>query len=238
MSLEKRIKDLELLALSREHQKNFNRDYRLQKKGLYEQSEDIFKPLIQQQEKQIEVIKALEPKLKAIEGSKPNLPIEIKTNNLGSKSLSKTWRFIRNADGDFFFNNKLILIENDIIRLANSPHSYPFTDNLQALLNGADIDSINDKDDLVNYNNLATEAKSSKQSERSKILLRRISKIYKGKGLKVITISKDPKELWDRLKIITAASKEGHNNLNEKSAILDKLLQLKEITTEQYKSLL
>ena len=66
----------------------------------------------------------------------------------------------------------------------------------------------------------------------------RLNEIYKGKGLEVITISEDPKELWDRLKILTAASKEGHNNLNEKSAILDKLLQLKEITTEQYKSLL
>ena len=170
MSLEKRIKDLELLALSREHQKNFNRDYRLQKKGLYEQSEDIFKPLIQQQEKQTEVIKALEPKLKAIEGLKPNLPIQLKTNNIGSEHLSKTWRFKQNADGDFFFNDKLLLIENGIIRLANSPHSYPFTDNLQALLNGANIDSINDKDDLVNYNNLATEAKSSKNSGRSETI--------------------------------------------------------------------
>ena len=237
MSLEKRIKDLELLALSREHQKNFNRDYRLQKKGLYEQSEDIFKPLIQQQEKQIEVIKALEPKLKAIEGSKPNLPIEIKTNNLGSERIPKTWRFKQNANHDFFLNDKLLLIENDIIRLANSPYSYPFTDNLKALLNGADIDSINDKDDLNNYKNLTTEAKS-KKSGRSDKLMDRLNVLYKGEGLEVITISEDPKELWDRLKILTAASKEGHNNLNEKSAILDKLLQLKEITTEQYKSLL
>ena len=57
------------------------------KKGLYEQSEqseDLFKPLIQQQEKQTQTIKVLENKLniKAIENSKPNLPIEIKSNNL------------------------------------------------------------------------------------------------------------------------------------------------------------
>ena len=40
-----------------------------------------------QQEKQIEAIKALEPK--AIEGSKPNLPIEIKTTNIGTKNYPK-----------------------------------------------------------------------------------------------------------------------------------------------------
>ena len=92
MSLRERVKDLKLLSLSREHQKNFNRDYRLQKKGLYEQSEEIFEPLIvkqnellKQQEKQIEAIKALEPK--AIEVSKPNLPIEIKTNNLWNQKI-------------------------------------------------------------------------------------------------------------------------------------------------------
>ena len=33
MSLRERAKDLKLLSLSREHQKNFNRDYKLQKKS-------------------------------------------------------------------------------------------------------------------------------------------------------------------------------------------------------------
>ena len=134
---------------------------------------------------------------------------------------------------------KLIIIEDGNIRLANSNTSYPFTDNLKALLNGADIDSINDKDAITNYNNLATEANSSKQSNRSKALMKKISIMYKGNALQVITVSENPEELWDRLKFLTAASREGHNNnLDEKSAILDKLLQLKEITTKQYKTLL
>ena len=92
MSLQKRASDLQLLALLRQHQKNFNRDYRLQKKGLYKQSEDLFNHLIQQLEKQTEAIKELENKLdlKAIEGTKPNLQIEMKTNNLGSEELFKT----------------------------------------------------------------------------------------------------------------------------------------------------
>ena len=242
MSLEKRIKDLKLLSLSRQYQKNFNRDYRLQKKGLYEQSEEMFKPLImkqnemlEQQEKQMEAIKPL-LNIKAIE---PNLPIELETNNMGTKRLSKTWMFKQNDKGDLFLNDKLIIIEDGNIRLANSNTSYPFTDNLKALLNGADIDSINDKDAITNYSNLATEANSSKQSNRNIELKKKITKLYRGNTLQVITVSKNPEELWDRLKVLIAASIEGHNNnLDEKSAILDKLLQLKEITTEQYKTLL
>ena len=37
--------------------------------------------------------------------------------------------------------------------MANSNTSYPFTDNLKGLLNGADINSIFDKDALNNYKN-------------------------------------------------------------------------------------
>ena len=65
------------------------------------------------------------------------------------------------------------------------------------------------------------------------------SKLKGFKGSGVITISENPKESRERLDILVAASKEGHNNnLEEKSAILDKLLQLKEITNKQYKSIL
>ena len=233
MSLQKKARDLELLSLARQHQKNFSRDYRLQRKGLYEQSDDLFKPLLEQQEKQTEAIKAL----REVPTQKPNLPIEFKTNNTGTKPLSKTWMFKQNANGDFFLNDHLLIIKDGNIRLANSNSSYPFTDNLNALLNGADISSIDDKEALVNYNNLTTEAKSSKSSVRSKRLLDRLKYTYKGEG--VITISENPKELWDRLKVLTAASREGHNNsLDEQTAILDKLLQLKQITKQQYKAML
>ena len=47
MSLQKRPRDLQILVLLREHQKNFNRDYRLQKR-VTKKLEDLLKPLIQQ----------------------------------------------------------------------------------------------------------------------------------------------------------------------------------------------
>ena len=173
---------------------------------------------------------------KSIE-SKSNLPIELKTNNVGTKPLSKTWMFKQNSNGDFFLNEHLLIIEDGNIRLANSNSSYPFTDHLKALLNGADISSIDDKDALVNYNNLTTEAKSSKSSVRSKRLMDRLKDKFKGEG--IITISENPKDLWKRLEVLTAAAREGHNNnMEEKSAILDKLLQLGEITKKQYQLLL
>ena len=129
MSLQKKARDLELLSLARQHQKNFSRDYRLQRKGLYEQSDDLFKPLLEQQEKQTEAIKALRkaPRHVSVVGLKPNLPIEFKTNNTGTKPLSKTWMFKQNANGDFFLNDCLLIIKDSNIRLANSNSSYPFT---------------------------------------------------------------------------------------------------------------
>ena len=106
MSLQKKARDLEILSLARQHQKNFNKDYRLQRKGLYEQSDYLFTPLLEQQkqqERQTEAIKALDQR--SVEpGSKPNLPIELKMNNLGTKPLPKTWMFKRNNNGDFFLN--------------------------------------------------------------------------------------------------------------------------------------
>ena len=225
MSLQKKVRDLELLSLARQYQKNFSRNYRLQRKGLYEQSDDLFKPLLvkqnevlEQQEKQTEAIKALceVPMRVSAVGQKPDLPIEFKTNNTGTKPLSKTWLFKQNANVDFFLNDHLLIIKDGNIRLANSNSSYPFTDNLNASLNRADISSIDNKEALVNYNNITTEAKSSKSSVRSKRLLDWLKDKFKGEG--VITISENPKELWDRLKVLTAASREGHNNsLEEKT---------------------
>ena len=239
MSLQKKVRDLELLSLAKQHQKNFNRDYRLQRKGLYEQSDDLFKPLLEQQEKQTEAIKALDlndhMNQKTLK-SKPNLPIELKTNNIGTKPLSKTWMFKQNSSGDFFLNNHPLIIEDGNIRLVNSNSSYLYTDNLKALLNRVDISSIDDREALINYSNLTTEAKSSKSSVRSKRLMDRLKIKFGGQ---VITISENPKDLWKRLEVLTAAAREGHNNnLEEKSAILDKLLQLREITKVQYKTML
>ena len=60
--MNKQIKDLELLSLARQYQKSFNRDYRLQKKGLYEQSEDLLKPLLNKQDEFLEAIAKQTPK--------------------------------------------------------------------------------------------------------------------------------------------------------------------------------
>ena len=65
----------------------------------------------------------------------------------------------------------LLIIEDGNIRLANSNTSYPFVNNFKVLLNGADINSINDKDALNNYKNLTKEAGSNIKSNRGKELM-------------------------------------------------------------------
>ena len=62
--------------------------------------------------------------LKAILGTKPILPITLKTNSLDK--LSKTWAFNQLEDGTFWLNRQPVTIENDTIRLSASDTSYPF----------------------------------------------------------------------------------------------------------------
>ena len=244
---------LQVLSLAREYQKNFNRDYRLQKKGLYEQSEEMFKPLIVAQEKQTqalaeltsEALQKVEPKLnlKSIE-PKANLPVELKTIQLGDNNLPKTWRIEQNSDGVITLNNKQLLQDDTgntgsvgTIKVLNSNTSYPFTEGLKQLLGGEDVNRINDFDDINNYINIASEVSSSKgKTKRYNEALQRREELRH--SVSTIIISENPKELWERLNVLMAASKEGHNNnLDEKTAILDKLLQLKEIKMKDYKTM-
>ena len=78
--MHKYIQDLELLSLARQYQKYFNRDYRLQKKGIYEQSEDLFKPLLMKQDK---VIQALTKQTKTNNPKEITLPSvqKVESNN-------------------------------------------------------------------------------------------------------------------------------------------------------------
>ena len=235
--MDERIKQLDMLSKAKNNLIKYNRNYRLQQKGIYDNSEEIFKPIINEQIKNTNLLKELTESnhLKSIEYNKANLPIQLKTNKIGTERLSKSWRFYQNDKGEYFLNDKLLVIEDDNIRLANSNNSYPFTDNLKALLNGINIDNIDDENDLINYSNLITEAKSSKSSQRYDKLMKNLH--HHGNG--IITISENPNELWSRLEILLAANKEGHNNnLEERTAILDKLLKLKEITIDQYKRFL
>ena len=75
----------------------------------------MFKPLIVEQEQQIEeqqkltaAIKELENKigLEAIKGSKPNSPIELKTIQIGNTALPKTWRIEQGKNDINTFNKK------------------------------------------------------------------------------------------------------------------------------------
>ena len=63
----------------------------------------------------------------------------MKINNLGSEELSQTLYLNKMQMLIFFLNDELLIIENESIRPENSNTSYPFTDNLKALLNVADI---------------------------------------------------------------------------------------------------
>ena len=244
---EKHVNSLEKLQKSRDYLKNFNRQYKVQQKGIYEHSEELFKPLIEEQKKANEAIKtlaisnqtALNQKQLPEPNKEPNNPVTIKSNQIGIESLPKTLLFTQNEQsGDHFLNGKKVEINGNIIKLSNSNTSYEFTDNLSDLLNGVDVNIIDNHKSLEDYRNILDEAGSSKQANRYKNVMKRINEVKK-QGHGIITISENPKDLWDRLQILITASKEGHNNtFEEQTAILSKLMELGEITHEDYKKFL
>ena len=135
------------------------------------------------------------------------------------------------------FNNKPVTIENDIIKLKASNTSYPLTNNFKALLYGEDVNKIDNYDDLVNYLNFTSEAKSSQLAFRRKNVMDRINDLSKkGNGLQKIIIPNSIEKIKERLQTLLAARKSGHSNisLEEITALLDNLLENKEITKKEY----
>ena len=65
--------------------------------------------MLEQQEKQMEAIKPF-LNMKAIEGSKANLPIELKTNNMGTIRLSKLGCFNRMTKVIYFLMINLLIL--------------------------------------------------------------------------------------------------------------------------------
>ena len=223
-------------------------DRKLTQLNFYDRTSKLFQPItdtIEEGTKDInENLKILEnalnqQNLKAIEGAKPNLPITLKTNSLDK--LPKTWQFNQLKDGTFLLNKQPVTIENDTIRLSASNTSYPFTNNFKALLYGEDAKNIDNYDDLYNYLNFIKESGSSQSAMRYKSLIQRINNLRKkGNSLQTIVIPNSIEKIKERLQILLAARKSGHSNisLEEITALLDNLLENKEITNKEYLKIL
>ena len=244
------VESLRKLANLQKELKAKTIDKKLTQLDFYDRTSKLFKPITNTIEEQSidinENLKALEKalnqqNLKAIENGKPNLPIEIKTNSLGD--LSKTWRLNQLKNGTFLFNGKPVVFEKDNIRLLESNTSYPFTDNFRALIYGEDVRNITNYNDLINYLNFTKEAKSSTSAIRSQELIKRMKDLqneHRGTGLKTIVIPNSTSKVKERLQVLLAAKKSGHSNisLDEITALLDHLLEHKEITNKQYLKIL
>ena len=74
--------------------------------------------------------------LKTIKGSKPNLPIELKTIQKDNIPLPSTWMVKENENNEFTLNTKLLVMERDNIKILNSNYSFPFIDGLRSALIG------------------------------------------------------------------------------------------------------
>ena len=163
--------------------------------------------------------------------------------NLGKRELPKTWLFELDKDKNVYtLNGRIVNLDgNDNLYIEGSNHKHKATQGLINLLNNTNIDDFdanNEQDfiDLMNYLSITDDAGSNKQANRYQQL---INKITGRNGSGLIVIPNDKVQLWERLKILLAGKREGHNNsLEEITGILDQLLKMKEITIEEYKKCL
>ena len=117
--------------------------------------------------------------------------------------------------------------------MSTSNRSYPFANNFKALLFGEDVNNIDNYDDLNSYLNFTKESGSSSTAARYKSLTRRLNDLRKnGNSLQTIVIPNSIEKIKERLQILLAARKSRHSNisLEEMTALLDNLLENKEIT--------
>ena len=231
--------------------KQFFYENKLAKRGMYEKSEELFKPIIDQQIKQNETIEKQltnlnhDNQIARIDNNNDKPIFEnpnISLVNLSNNPLPNSLQFYQNNNnGKFYLNNKEVEHnkESDEFSFKNSNKKYPVTRKLIALLGNDNLEnySVNNEEDLENlknYHNLLIEAKSSKRAGRFQSLNKKLLNFNSGSGL--IVLPNDKNQLWERLKILLAGKKEGHNNsLEEITGILDQLLKMKEITIEEYK---
>ena len=259
MSKINHIKLLENLSNQKKINKNFNRQFRLEKQGFIEQSKELFKPIIEQQEKTNKNI------LKAIEQNPQNQVPAIEQPNRVFPPIKKLdrnnsyFQFMEKAEDDFNLfklgtrnespqlkaNSEEIIVipnkpEKEIINLKNSIglNKLLFKKNFT---NNDSYDITND--DLKNYFALYDYlGEDEGTSERAKAIRalrdyrRDHPEEYSGNG--IVTISENPEELFKRLEILLAAKSQGHNNSKDEiSAILDELLKQNHIDKAQYLSI-
>ena len=110
--------------------------------------------------------------------------------------------------------------------------TFEFNKNIINLMRG-DYLTNHEEEDLKQYALILKEAGAHKSSGRYKDVTNKIGRV--GSGL-ITFLPDNPSELFDRLHILIAARKEGHNSSeNEIHAILKRLLEKNLITSEQYK---
>ena len=237
------LSEYKKLPNSNDNVKKFFRENKLAKQGIYEKSEELFKPIIEPIKKQTELLENLnnDNQSKELQKIENRDKVEKVITNLGKRELPKTWLFELNKDKNVYtLNDKNVnLDENDNLYIEGSKHKHKATQGLIDLLNNADIDNfdVNNKQDVIdlkNYLSITDDAGSNKQANRYQQL---INKITGRNGSGIVVIPNDKKQLWERLKILLAGKREGHNNsLEEITGILDQLLKMKEITIDDYKN--
>ena len=252
MSKIKHIKLLENLSNQKKINKNFNRTFRLEKQGFSENTQELFKPIIDQQEKTNEnILKAIEQnpnKVPAIEENPVILPpIEkvksdhslfvqhLKDNNNLLLRLSQ-----RNTAQIQIDNNNTGFLK--ILPKDGNPSTIKNTQGLSELLFNKNIDLENPiftKEDRETYETIyRILGEKYPTSKRGKDIKKVVFPNVPAIGNGIVTISENPEELFKRLEILLAAKSQGHNNSKEEiSAILDELLKQKQINKEQYLSI-
>ena len=141
----------------------------------------------------------------------------------------------------FYLGGKEIFVNpKESLLFAPDKTAFIVDRNFVDLLRGADLEQY-ENDDLLKYRTILDKVGTAKNAKRYKDLKYLLTETFStpmksGKG--ITFLPDDPKELINRLEILLAATKEGHNSsFNEIHAILKRLLEKGIISEKDYKTL-
>lgn len=155
------------------------------------------------------------------------------------KGENGTLRFSEDKNGNRFYHasNRTLALNNNLVLTSTDGKHIKLNESLCELFfkSYPDTEKIN-KEDIVIYRKFLKDngVKLSTTTKKQKLLDE-----FSTKSGSAIILPDDPKKLKDRLQVLLASKKEGHNNVfDEANEILKILLHKKIITTDEYKDTL
>ena len=159
---------------------------------------------------------------------------------LNSDNTYSNFKFEKEDLNNYYINSKPFqIIDNKLIFNENEYIVFPYFYNIFLTRNTVNVKTFNDeeKEALINFVDYAGGLGEDKRSNLYKSIQKIKKENIQGSSVSFVFLSSNPNVLVERLEILVGESLAGNKNaFREASAILNELLQMNEISKEEYEN--